>query len=328
MDFEELRARMNSYTPIEMANKPSYDEANFLPRKFGQRRRKVYTNVQNFDLFFQRHSRFTQHDFHMHNFVEFMFMYEGECLNITDTGEVTIGEGEFCIITPGACHVPFVKGENKLVNFCVGMDFLSGFLANVSDDSALTSYLNSLKNDSLPKYLRVKSGGDREVFECAERLMIAFLEDEWSGSGFEQKCLFNELLLRLIKNRGNDVEESPDSFLANNIESRVFGIIMNSYRTLTLGELSGQLNYSKPYICRIVRQKTGDTFSGVINRLRVRDACHLIRTTDRPIAEIACECGFSGVEYFNRVFRDFCGVSPREFRRTGRMSGRMLNETV
>ena len=326
MDFEELRACMNSYTPVELANKPSYDEATFMPIR--KKNQKIYTNVQNFDLAFQRHSRFTKHRFHMHNFVEFMFMYEGECLNITDTDEITISEGEFCVITPGAFHVPVAKGENKLVNFCVSMEFINGFLANVSDDSALTAYLRSLKNDSLPKYLRVKSGGDREVFECAERLMIAFLEDEWSGSGFEQKCLFNELLLRLIKNRGNDVEESPDSFLANNIESRVFGIIMNSYRTLTLGELSGQLNYSKSYICRIVRQKTGDTFSGVINRLRVRDACHLIRTTDRPIAEIACECGFSGVEYFNRVFRDFCGVSPREFRRTGRMSGRMLNEIV
>ena len=90
MDFEELRVCMNSYTPVELANKPFYDEENFLPRKFGQRKRKIYTNVQNFDLFFQRHSRFTQHDFHMHNFMEFMFMYEGECLNITDTGEVTI----------------------------------------------------------------------------------------------------------------------------------------------------------------------------------------------------------------------------------------------
>lgn len=326
MDFEELRACMNSYTPVEMANKPFYDEENFMPIR--KKNQKIYTNVQNVDLAYQRHSRFTVHRFHMHNFVEFMFMYEGECLNITDTGEVTIGDGEFCVITPGAFHVPVVKGENKLVNFCVSMEFMNEFLMNVKDSSALTVYLNSLKNDSLPKYLRVKSGGDREIFECAERLMIAFMEDKWGGSEFSQKCLFNELLLRLIKNRGNDVEASPDSFFANNIESRVFGIIMNSYRTLTLEELSGQLNYSKSYICRIVRQRTGDTFSSVINRLRVRDACHLIKTTDRPIAEIACECGFNGVEYFNRVFRDFCGVSPREFRRTGRISGRLLNDSI
>ena len=53
MDFEELRVCMNSYTPVELANKPFYDEENFLPRKFGQRKRKIYTNVQNFDLFFQ-----------------------------------------------------------------------------------------------------------------------------------------------------------------------------------------------------------------------------------------------------------------------------------
>ncbi len=326
MDSKELRAYMQSYLPVEAANKPFYNDADFLPEKF--QNQALYTNVQCWDIYFQRHSRFTKHKFHMHNFVEFMFMYEGDCLNITDTYTARIEEGDFCIITPGACHLPFVKGENKLVNFCVGMDFLSGFLTNIRDDSTLANYLNSQKSETLPKYLRVRSGGDREVFECAERLMIAFIGKEWSASVFERKCLFCDLLLKLIKNRGDDVEESPDSFFSYNIEARVFDIIMNNYRTLTLDELSEQLNYSKSYICRVIKRKSGDTFSGIINRLRVRDACHIIRTTDRPIAEIACECGFGGVEYFNRVFRDFCGVSPREFRRTGSLSGRMINETV
>lgn len=324
MDYNELRVCMQSYTPVEMANKPFYDEEKFQPDNY--RDQKAYTNVQKFDLNFQRHSRFTHHRLHMHNFVEFMFMYEGECLNITDTGEVLIHEGEFCIITPGACHVPFVKGENKLVNFCVGMDFLNEFLTHIEDDSKLTIYLKSLRNDSLPKYLRIKSGRNREVFECSERLMIAFLEVEWSGSNVEQKCLFNELLMRLIKNCGNDVEASPDCLLVNNIESRIFGIIMSDYHTLTLDKLSKRLNYSKSYICRIVKRKSGDTFSGLINRLRVKDACQLIRSTERPVAEIAFECGFASVEYFNRVFRNICGVSPRKFKRTGKITRRIEDE--
>lgn len=107
----------------------------------------------------------------------------------------------------------------------------------------------------------------------------------------------------------------------------VFGIIMRDYHhTDAQDKLSKRLNYSKSYICRIVKRKSGDTFSGLINRLRVKDACQLIRSTDRPIAEIAFECGFASVEYFNRVFRNICGVSPRKFKRTGKITRRIEDE--
>ena len=40
-----------------------------------------------------------------------------------------------------------------------------------------------------------------------------------------------------------------------------------------------------------------------------------LRATDRPVAQIAGECGFETLSHFNQQFKLRYGVSPREFRR-------------
>ena len=320
MTFDELHEYMRNYTEIELEgikilggklNPPLSKDLSkgIIPYKYRPMGRGK-------DIVYQRHSRYYQHSFHTHIFVEFMFMFEGEGLNITEKSQTKLSEGDICILTPYAWHLPYVAGENLLVNFCVDQSYLAECVQKLNHPSVLTDYLRSLDQNILPEYLHIKSGGDREIYECAERLMIAFIEDSWEDSDYERKCLFEELLLKLIKNRGNDAVRSPDTFSTNNLESRIFGIIENDYRTLTLEELAERLNYSKAHICRVIKSASGETFSSIVNRLRIRDACNLIKTSDLPISKIAYECGFDSIEYFNRVFRRYTSKSPSEYKQS------------
>jgi LacI family transcriptional regulator len=52
-----------------------------------------------------------------------------------------------------------------------------------------------------------------------------------------------------------------------------------------------------------------------ILRLRVERVKQLLTTTDLPMAQIASQVGFSGVEYLSAMFKKKTGVSPRTFRR-------------
>ena len=320
MTFDELHEYMRQYTKIELENiklqggkkSPSLD---FNINKSVIAYKCNNMNRQN-GIILLRHSRYYQHYFHTHIYVEFMFMFEGEGLNITEKSKVKLSEGDICIVTPRSWHLPYVAGENLLVNFCIDWSYLAECVQRISRQSVLTDYLRSLDQNILPEYLHIKSGGDREIYECAERLMISFIEDSWEDSDYERKCLFEELLLKLIKNRGNDAVRSPDTFTTNNLESRIFGIIENDYRTLTLEELAERLNYSKAHICRVIKSASGETFSSIVNRLRIRDACNLIKTSDLPISKIAYECGFDSIEYFNRVFRRYTSKSPSEYKQS------------
>lgn len=71
---------------------------------------------------------------------------------------------------------------------------------------------------------------------------------------------------------------------------------------------------SPAHFSRLVRQKTGHTFSDLLNQMRVSRACVLLRQTDKSLVQIAIECGFRDQSYFTKVFRRIAGKTPREFR--------------
>ena len=50
--------------------------------------------------------------------------------------------------------------------------------------------------------------------------------------------------------------------------------------------------------------------------LRIRRACHLLSSSDLPIAQISEEAGFDTPAYFARYFRKRLNMSPSEYRDT------------
>ena len=52
-----------------------------------------------------------------------------------------------------------------------------------------------------------------------------------------------------------------------------------------------------------------------LNTFRLRRSAELLTQTDLSILETADSCGFENISYFSKAFREFFGVSPREYRR-------------
>ena len=52
-----------------------------------------------------------------------------------------------------------------------------------------------------------------------------------------------------------------------------------------------------------------------VTRARIREAAGLLRSTARPIAEIALDCGFYDQSAFTRQFRARTGLTPERYRR-------------
>ncbi len=65
---------------------------------------------------------------------------------------------------------------------------------------------------------------------------------------------------------------------------------------------------------RIVKRIFGITPSQLIAKTRIAAASRLLRETDRSIAEIAHECGFTDHSAFTRSFRAVTSVTPTDFR--------------
>ena len=78
--------------------------------------------------------------------------------------------------------------------------------------------------------------------------------------------------------------------------------------------MSQYVHLSEGYLSRCFSQKTGIGIIEFVNRLRIEEACRLLRQTDLSMYEIAENVGYSDPAYFSRIFKKVLGLSPCKYR--------------
>ncbi len=89
----------------------------------------------------------------------------------------------------------------------------------------------------------------------------------------------------------------------------------NYTQNISLEQISNEANISRYYFSRLFRKTTGMNFNKYLARIRADKAEALIKTTRKPIIEIAYETGFYSVRTFNRTFKELKGITPQSLRR-------------
>ncbi len=324
MDLIEMRAKLLDYDEFEKKQIEKYNAAggyalidDTFPSKIN-RNYPLYDRTYYSDrtIGFKKHSRFCIHKYHSHSIIEIIFMYKGSCKNIVENEETVLKEGDICIISPGVLHLPIVGNDDILLNFLVNQQYMEKLLSDIKAENTLTAFLGSIFKKEHYKYIHIKSSTDKTVHELASLLALSFMNEAHCDSLSERKCLFGSLLYKLLHSEC-DMIISKDTFTADNdISSLINDAINLNYRTLTLDELADQFSYSKSHISHVIKSTRGETFSEIVNRMKINDACKLLVESNAGISKIAYDCGFSNVEYFNRCFKKQTGMSPSAYRRS------------
>ena len=81
--------------------------------------------------------------------------------------------------------------------------------------------------------------------------------------------------------------------------------------TPAFARLSGR---TPSHLARATRRWLGRTPSDIVNAARMEFSAHQLITTNRPIVEIALNCGLTNLSHFYALFRHAHGLSPRRYR--------------
>ena len=83
---------------------------------------------------------------------------------------------------------------------------------------------------------------------------------------------------------------------------------------LHVNDISRELGMSRVQVYRKVKALLGYSVNDYIISVRLKKAKHLLLNTDKTIAEISTEVGFSSPTYFSTAFKSKFNLSPREFK--------------
>jgi AraC-like DNA-binding protein len=84
---------------------------------------------------------------------------------------------------------------------------------------------------------------------------------------------------------------------------------------LDMGAVTARIGVDREKINQVLKTEFGLTFTGYVNQLRLTAAARLLTDKDsKPIADIAHAVGYANIPYFNKLFKEEYGCTPRAFR--------------
>lgn len=116
-------------------------------------------------------------------------------------------------------------------------------------------------------------------------------------------------------------EESPSGSF---IVKHALAYIGEHYeQKLTLGEVAEKTYVSQWHLSKLLNRHTGQSFSDILNRVRIEKAKELLKDPSLRIGTISEQVGFLDMAHFSRVFKKQEGVTANEYR--NKILGRQKN---
>lgn len=91
--------------------------------------------------------------------------------------------------------------------------------------------------------------------------------------------------------------------------------------SLSLDAVAVTVGVHPAHLTRAFRQHFHATIGNYVRRLRVEYACHLLSTSDLPLAQVALDTGFADQSHFCRTFKSLTGMPPAQFQKISRRAG-------
>ena len=123
--------------------------------------------------------------------------------------------------------------------------------------------------------------------------------------------LFNILINSAIENNRNNRRKD----YKNDIDTAVNFIKAHYSQNITIDDIIYELHISKYHFIRLFKSIMGVTPYNYLTSYRINMSKTLLCQTDKPISEIAEECGFLDTSNFITHFKKRTGCSPAQYRK-------------
>lgn len=119
--------------------------------------------------------------------------------------------------------------------------------------------------------------------------------------------MYDDFVRRVHKCRTN-----PN--LSQQVQKCVDYIEMHLEEKIRAADLAALVGYTEYYLTHKFKEETGLSVNDYAKFAKIERAKVLLKSTDRPVQDIALGLGFATRNYFSRVFQEVTGQTPMEYR--------------
>ena len=89
----------------------------------------------------------------------------------------------------------------------------------------------------------------------------------------------------------------------------------NFGQKLTLDNVAEKFLITGGHLCKLFKRKLKKSFVDVLNEIRVGESKRLLNSTNLKVYEVAYLCGYTDSNYFVRLFKNYNGMTPNDYRK-------------
>lgn len=128
-------------------------------------------------------------------------------------------------------------------------------------------------------------------------------------------CNLNKKDIYSEENKEEESDDNIENEASNFIVNNAMNYIEDNYcKKITLTEVSEKCYVSQWHLSRLLNNVIGQSFSEILNNVRVSKAKRLLENPSLRIGDIAEMVGYADLSHFSRVFKKNVGISANEYR--------------
>lgn len=272
--------------------------------------------IENSQLLILKHARYSYTPLHVHDFIEMNYIYSGNVDIIIDGTEISLHEGDFCILDTGVCHRILDMGENDiLINFLMKKEYFSTqMLSRLASNSIITQFaVNALsKTQKHDRYILFNTTNSEFLIDAIEGQLVNYFEPTSYSKDVGDAymiIIFSELLKAFQKKQSSEYRKADHHYIGD-----ILQFIEQNYHDCTLQQIADEFKFNASYLSRYIKNQTGKSYVSLIQELRINNACILLKNTDLSIETISEQIGYKNVTFFYQKFKQSHAMTPHEYR--------------
>jgi AraC family transcriptional activator of pobA len=252
---------------------------------------------------------------HWHELGELLIVQEGELLLYLGDNAISMRQGDICLVNQYGIHSTR-SGQAPMRGYVIFFDpsLLLNSKSIHEDERKIEAMISGDRCFYLPN--QPSDPIYQEVSSAIHQAIDQMLEAEPGYVLFAKAYLlsflgymvrYQERFLPIINPNQRQQRERLDTILQY--------MEYNYPNKITLKQIAATINVSPYRFCHVFRELTGQSFTQYLVHFRVVKSQEMLIREQKNITEIALNCGFNNISYFNHIFKRTTGYTPGQFRK-------------